>query len=94
MSVGSSCGHLVQRGPHDGGGEVVGAQVAQRALDGAADRGAGGGDDDGVAGRSTACTNVNRAGNLARKRRLGAEMSLWPGRSAPGVAAAAAATAG
>jgi hypothetical protein len=38
--------NLVQRGPHDGGGEVVGAQVAQRPLERAADGGAGGGDDD------------------------------------------------
>jgi hypothetical protein len=39
-------GHLVQRRSHDGGGEVVGTEVAQRSLDGPADRGPGGGDDD------------------------------------------------
>jgi hypothetical protein len=38
--------NLVQRGVDDGGGEVVGTQILQRALDGAADRGAGSGDDD------------------------------------------------
>ena len=42
--------HLVQGGPDDRGGEVVGAQLAQGALGGAADRGAGGGDDDGFGG--------------------------------------------
>ena len=39
---------LVEGGPHDRGGEVVGAQVLQRPLAGAADGGAGGGDDDGL----------------------------------------------
>jgi hypothetical protein len=38
--------HLGQRCLHDGGGEVVGAHVLQGALEGAADGGAGGADDD------------------------------------------------
>ena len=40
-------GHLGQRGAHDLDGQVVGAHVLERALEGAADRRAGGGDDDG-----------------------------------------------
>jgi hypothetical protein len=43
--------HLVERGTHDRRRQVVRTQRAQRALAGAADRGAGGGDDDGVAVR-------------------------------------------
>ena len=39
-------GHLVQRGLHDQGGQVVGPEVLERPLVGAADGGAGGGDDD------------------------------------------------
>ena len=41
-------GHLVEGGAHDGGGEVVGTQVLQGALAGAADGGTGSGDDDGL----------------------------------------------
>ena len=41
-------GHLVERGRDDGGREVIGAQRAERSLEGAADRGSSGGDDDGV----------------------------------------------
>ena len=41
-------GHLVEGGADDGGGQVVGAQVLQGALAGAADGRAGGGDDDGL----------------------------------------------
>jgi len=40
-------GHLVQRGAHHLGGEVVGSDVDQRPLHGPADRRAGGGNDDG-----------------------------------------------
>ena len=40
-------GHLVERGAHHLGGQVVGPHADQRPLHGAADRRAGGGDDDG-----------------------------------------------
>ena len=47
MSCGSSCGTLSSAARTIVAAEVVGAQVAQRTLAGAADRGAGGRDDDG-----------------------------------------------
>ena len=46
MSRGSSDGHLVERRAHDRRRQVVGADVLERALEGAPDRRAGGGDDD------------------------------------------------
>ena len=45
MSCGSSAGHLVEGGLDDRGGQVVGADVRERALEGAPDGRAGGGDD-------------------------------------------------
>ncbi len=42
--------HLVEHRPDDRGGQVIGAQFPQRSFAGSADRGAGGGDDDGVGG--------------------------------------------
>ena len=39
--------HLVEHGVDDGGGEIVGTDVDERALVGPTDRAAGGGDDDG-----------------------------------------------
>jgi len=42
---GVQLGHLGQRGPHHLHGQVVGAQVLERPLERAADRGAGGGHD-------------------------------------------------
>ena len=56
-------GHLVQRGAHDRGGQVVGAQVLERPLERAADGGAGGGDDDGF-GHGT--STVRRLGGVRR----------------------------
>ena len=41
-------GHLGQDGPDDLGGHVVGAEADEGALEGPADRAAGGGDDDGL----------------------------------------------
>ena len=69
-SIGRRCrrvelGDLVQRGLDDRGGQVVGAQVLQRALEGAADGGAGGGDDDGF---GHAGDSVRRGGPRARGR--------------------------
>src|SRR5664280_2799781 len=54
-------GHLVQCGLHDRGGEVVGAQLLERAFESTADGGAGGGDDD----------RLRHGGLLGQTRRRG-----------------------
>ena len=65
MSRGSSCGHLVQRGLDDLARQVVGTHVLQRALERAADRRAGGGDDDGFGhGRAPRVDGAGRTRSL------------------------------
>ena len=78
-------GHLVQRGADDGGGEVVGPEVLQRPLEGAADGGAGGGDDDGFGHGSSTMRRAPADGGRASGRPRNYSAGGW---ATPGAAPA------
>ena len=70
-------GHLVEHGVDDGGAQVVGAEVDERALGGTADRAAGGGDDDGF-GHGIPLDRTRVDGGLAGARSCGSEIVARP----------------
>jgi hypothetical protein len=61
---GVELGHLFQGGTDGGGGEVVGAQLLQRAFERASDRGTGSGDDNGLRHRGGPFAAEGRIGRL------------------------------
>ena len=76
-------GHLVQRRPDDGGGEVVGTQVLQRPLERAADGRAGGRDDDGFGHGSSTMRRVRTGSGRGSPPKLlrGSGPPPWPRRA-------------